>query len=136
MFPNVDQTLHLHRRPEGHRTGLDATVTFGPTGQGLAGTVLHEINRPVGHALQILTARPHAQPLIADWALEGESAARAFNAVAVSVGENSPDLHVRVSSRSGQAAVGACASGGTLNSGRRQDAGNRKWLLRHPVDAA
>ncbi|MGW6519551.1 thioesterase family protein [Streptomyces sp. NPDC054962] len=58
MFPNVDLTVHLHRRPEGRWTGLDTTVTFGPTGQGLTSTVLHDINGPVGHAQQILTVRP------------------------------------------------------------------------------
>jgi hypothetical protein len=58
MFPNVDLTLHLHRQPEGRWTGLDTTVTFGPTGQGLTSTVLHDTTGPVGHALQILTVRP------------------------------------------------------------------------------
>ncbi|MFF0157918.1 thioesterase family protein [Streptomyces sp. NPDC005263] len=58
MFPNVDLTLHLHRQPEGRWTGLDTTVTFGPTGQGLTSTVLHDVNGPVGHAQQILTVRP------------------------------------------------------------------------------
>ncbi len=58
MFPNVDLTVHLHRQPEGHWTGLDTTVTFGPTGQGLTSTVLHDVDGPVGHAQQILTVRP------------------------------------------------------------------------------
>jgi hypothetical protein len=58
MFPNVDLTVHLHRQPEGRWTGLDTTVTFGPTGQGITSTVLHDINGPVGHAQQILTVRP------------------------------------------------------------------------------
>ncbi|MER5193123.1 thioesterase family protein [Streptomyces sp. NPDC002755] len=58
MFPNVDLTLHLHRQPAGRWTGLDTTVTFGPTGQGLTSTVLHDIDGPVGHAQQILTVRP------------------------------------------------------------------------------
>lgn len=58
MFPNVDLTIHLHRRPEGHWTGLDTTVTFGPTGQGVTSTVLHDLTGPVGHAQQILTIRP------------------------------------------------------------------------------
>ncbi|MGB8938626.1 MAG: thioesterase family protein [Streptomyces sp.] len=58
MFPNVDLTVHLHRRPEGGWTGLDTTVTFGPTGQGITSTVLHDISGPVGHAEQILTVRP------------------------------------------------------------------------------
>ncbi|MFE6163601.1 thioesterase family protein [Streptomyces sp. NPDC056486] len=58
MFPNVDLTVHLHRQPEGPWTGLDTTVTFGPTGQGITSTVLHDVNGPVGHAQQILTVRP------------------------------------------------------------------------------
>ncbi|MFI0975942.1 thioesterase family protein [Streptomyces sp. NPDC021093] len=58
MFPNVDLTLHLHRQPEGRWTGLDTTVVFGPTGQGITSTVLHDLNGPVGHAQQMLTVRP------------------------------------------------------------------------------
>ncbi|PTM93683.1 thioesterase family protein [Streptomyces sp. VMFN-G11Ma] len=58
MFPNVDLTVHLHRRPRGPWTGLDTTVTFGPTGQGLTSTVLHDVHGPVGQAQQILTVRP------------------------------------------------------------------------------
>jgi acyl-Coa thioesterase superfamily protein/acyl-CoA thioesterase superfamily protein len=58
MFPNLDLTLHLHRQPEGRWTGLDTTVTFGSTGQGVTSTVLHDINGAVGHAQQILTVRP------------------------------------------------------------------------------
>ncbi|WP_435221325.1 thioesterase family protein [Streptomyces sp. Tue6028] len=60
MYPNVDLTVHLHRRPEGDWTGLDTTVTFGPTGQGVTSTVLHDVRGPVGHAQQILTVRPIA----------------------------------------------------------------------------
>ncbi|MFH8369777.1 thioesterase family protein [Streptomyces sp. NPDC018031] len=58
MFPNMDLTIHLHRRPEGRWTGLDTTVSFGPAGHGLTSTVLHDVNGPVGHAQQILTVRP------------------------------------------------------------------------------
>ncbi|MBC2900089.1 thioesterase family protein [Streptomyces cupreus] len=58
MFPNVDLTVHLHRQPRGPWTGLDATVTFGPSGQGLTSTVLHDVHGPVGQAQQILTVRP------------------------------------------------------------------------------
>ncbi|MFD7981987.1 thioesterase family protein [Kitasatospora indigofera] len=58
MFPNLDLTIHLHRQPRGPWTGLDTTVTFGPTGQGLTSSVLHDIDGPVGHAEQILTVRP------------------------------------------------------------------------------
>lgn len=58
MFPNVDLTIHLHRRPEGRWTGLDTSVTFGGTGQGVTSTVLHDVTGPVGHAQQMLTVRP------------------------------------------------------------------------------
>ena len=59
MFPNVDLTVHLHRQPvAGRWTGLDTTVTFGPTGQGVTSTVLHDADGPVGYAEQILTVRP------------------------------------------------------------------------------
>ncbi|MFJ3669062.1 thioesterase family protein [Streptomyces sp. NPDC090106] len=58
MFPNVDLTVHLHRQPHGDWTGLDTTVSFGPSGQGLTSTVLHDVDGPVGTAQQILTVRP------------------------------------------------------------------------------
>lgn len=62
MFPNLDLTIHLYRQPEGEWTGLDTTVAFGRTGQGLTSTVLHDITGPVGVAEQILTLRPQPQP--------------------------------------------------------------------------
>lgn len=58
MYPNMDLTVHLHRRPEGRWTGLDTTVSFGPAGHGLTSTVLHDADGPVGRAEQILTVRP------------------------------------------------------------------------------
>ncbi|MFJ9629984.1 thioesterase family protein [Streptomyces sp. NPDC091280] len=58
IYPNVDLTVHLHRQPVGAWTGLDTTVTFGPTGLGLTSTVLHDVDGPVGHAQQTLTVRP------------------------------------------------------------------------------
>lgn len=58
MFPNLDLTVHLHRRPEGEWTGLGTTAAFGPSAQGLTSTVLHDVVGPVGHAEQILTVRP------------------------------------------------------------------------------
>ncbi|TCJ96805.1 thioesterase family protein [Nocardia alba] len=61
MFPNLDLTLHLYRQPEGEWTGLDTSVTFGHTGQGLTSTVLHDIRGPVGVAQQVLTLRPQPQ---------------------------------------------------------------------------
>ncbi|WP_040796747.1 thioesterase family protein [Nocardia higoensis] len=63
MFPNLDLSIHLHRQPEGRWVGLDTSVVFGGTGQGLTTTVLHDLAGPVGYAQQILTVRP--QP--ADW---------------------------------------------------------------------
>jgi hypothetical protein len=63
MFPNVDLTVHLHRQPEGRWVGMDTTVTFGPTGQGVTSTVLHDLAGPVGYAQQSLTVRPlHPDP--------------------------------------------------------------------------
>ncbi|RFU87532.1 thioesterase family protein [Streptomyces triticagri] len=58
MYPNVDLTAHFHRQPTGPWTGLDTTVAFGPTGQGLTSSVLHDVDGPVGRAEQILTVRP------------------------------------------------------------------------------
>ncbi|MEU6239352.1 thioesterase family protein [Kitasatospora sp. NPDC047058] len=58
IFPNVDLTIHLHRQPRGPWTGLDTTVSFGPAGHGRTGSVLHDLDGPVGHAEQILTVRP------------------------------------------------------------------------------
>ncbi|WP_406194578.1 thioesterase family protein [Kitasatospora sp. NBC_01560] len=58
MFPNLDLTVHLHRPPTGPWTGLDITATFGPSGQGITSSVLHDLDGPVGHAEQILTVRP------------------------------------------------------------------------------
>lgn len=58
MFPNLDLTIHLYRQPRGAWTGLDTTVSFGPTGQGLTSTALHDVDGPVGRAEQILTVRP------------------------------------------------------------------------------
>ncbi|MCW2955407.1 MAG: thioesterase [Thermoleophilia bacterium] len=60
MFPNVDLAIHLHRQPRGAWVGLDTTVTFGATGQGLTSTVLHDEGGPVGRAEQTLTVRPMA----------------------------------------------------------------------------
>lgn len=57
-FPNVDLTIHLHRAPRGPWTGLDTTVSFGPTGLGITSTALHDEHGHVGFAAQSLTVRP------------------------------------------------------------------------------
>lgn len=58
LFPNVDLTIHLHRRPRGRWVGLDTTVVFGADGAGLTESVLHDEHGPVGRAAQALTIRP------------------------------------------------------------------------------
>ena len=60
MFPNLDLSIHLFRQPTGAWTGLDTTVVFGPTGQGITSSVLHDLDGAVGTAQQILTVRPLA----------------------------------------------------------------------------
>ncbi len=61
MFPNTDLTIHLHRQPNQGWVGLDTTVTFGPSGQGVTNTVLHDSAGAIGYANQILTVRPTPQ---------------------------------------------------------------------------
>lgn len=58
LFPNLDLTLHLHRQPTGDWLGLDTEVVFGPTGQGLTSSVLHDVDGAVGRVEQTLTIRP------------------------------------------------------------------------------
>lgn len=58
MFPNLDLTVHLLRQPAGGWIGMDATVAFGPTGQGITGAELHDEHGHVGRAMQTLTVRP------------------------------------------------------------------------------
>lgn len=58
MFPNLDLQVHLARQPVPGPVGLDVTVTFGPDGQGLTSTILHDVAGPIGRAAQILTVRP------------------------------------------------------------------------------
>jgi hypothetical protein len=62
MYPNVDLTMHLHRQPTGRWVGLDTTVVFGPSGQGITSSVLHDLAGPIGHAHQMLTVRPLTPP--------------------------------------------------------------------------
>ena len=57
-FPNLDLTAHLFRQPASGDLGFDTTVSFGPTGQGLTSSVLHDADGPFGTLAQILTVRP------------------------------------------------------------------------------
>jgi len=61
LFPNLDLTIHLLRQPRGGWLGLDTTVAFGPTGQGITGAALHDEVGHVGHAMQTLTVRRAAR---------------------------------------------------------------------------
>lgn len=58
LFPNVDLTIHLLRRPVGAWLGLDTTVVFGAAGHGVTSSVLHDETGQVGYANQALTIRP------------------------------------------------------------------------------
>lgn len=58
MFPNVDMTVHLFRRPSGGWTGLDTVVHWGGHGVGLTSSTLHDVDGPVGRVEQSLTVRP------------------------------------------------------------------------------
>lgn len=58
LFPNLDLTVHMHRRPGGAWLGLDTTVVFGGAGQGVTSSVLHDEAGHFGYAQQVLTVRP------------------------------------------------------------------------------
>lgn len=58
LFPNVDLTAHFFRPPRAGWLGLDTTVSFGPAGQGLTNSVIHDEDGAVGSVLQCLTVRP------------------------------------------------------------------------------
>lgn len=61
MFPNVDLTFHLFRKPVGIKVGFDTRAAFGPTGIGLTTSVIHDEDGPVGTLNQSLTVRPIAE---------------------------------------------------------------------------
>ena len=61
LYPNVDLSLHLFRRPEGQWLGLDTQVSFGPHGQGLTSSRVHDAHGPVGSLAQSLTIRARPQ---------------------------------------------------------------------------
>jgi hypothetical protein len=54
LFINADLTVHLHRQPRGEWIGMDARTLLHPGGTGLAESVLHDIDGPVGRAFQAL----------------------------------------------------------------------------------
>lgn len=58
MFINTELTVHLLREPEGEWIGLDAETAIGPTGLGIASSVLHDERGQVGRGAQELLVRP------------------------------------------------------------------------------
>jgi Thioesterase-like superfamily len=57
LFINTDLTLHLYRDPVGEWIGLDAETAVGPTGTGLASSVLHDEAGALGRGAQSLVIR-------------------------------------------------------------------------------
>jgi hypothetical protein len=58
LFINADLSIHLHREPRGEWVGLDARTILQPDGCGLAESVLHDEDGPVGRAFQTLVVAP------------------------------------------------------------------------------
>jgi hypothetical protein len=54
---NTDLTVHLHREPAGEWIGMDARTTIGPDGVGVATSVVHDSEGPVGTTAQALFVR-------------------------------------------------------------------------------
>ena len=57
MFINTELSVHLLREPQGEWIGLDAQTAIGPTGLGIAGSVLHDRHGQVGRGAQELLVR-------------------------------------------------------------------------------
>ncbi len=58
MFINTELTVHLLREPDGEWIGLDAETAIGPTGLGIASSVLHDQTGMVARGAQELLVRP------------------------------------------------------------------------------
>ena len=58
LFINADLTIHLQRPPRGEWIGLDARTLLEGGGSGLAESVLHDREGPVGRAFQTLVVEP------------------------------------------------------------------------------
>ena len=58
LFINADLHIHLHRQPRGSWIGIDARTLLHPGGTGLAESVLHDEQGPVGRAFQALVVQP------------------------------------------------------------------------------
>jgi hypothetical protein len=58
LFINADLTIHLWREPRGEWVGLDAKTVLMDGGVGMAESVLHDLDGPVGRAYQTLVVQP------------------------------------------------------------------------------
>ncbi len=58
LFINADLTIHLQRPPRGEWIGLDARTLLHTGGTGLAESVVHDVDGPVGRAFQTLVVEP------------------------------------------------------------------------------
>lgn len=58
LFINTDLTVALHRQPVGDWVAMDAETTIEPTGVGLATSILHDTDGPIGRGLQSLLVAP------------------------------------------------------------------------------
>jgi hypothetical protein len=59
MFINPDLTIYVHRLPVGEWVGLEAITETEPHGIGLAASVLHDEEGPIGRGLQSLYLDTH-----------------------------------------------------------------------------
>jgi hypothetical protein len=57
-FANTDLTVHLNREPEGEWIGLEAQMSLGADGAGIAHSVVHDVSGPVGRSAQTLLIAP------------------------------------------------------------------------------
>jgi Thioesterase-like superfamily len=58
LFINADLHVHLHRPPRGEWIGIDARTLLHRGGTGLAESVLHDLDGPVGRGFQALVVTP------------------------------------------------------------------------------
>jgi len=58
LFINADLTIHLQRQPRGEWIGLDARTLLHSGGSGVAESVLHDVDGPLGRAFQTLVVQP------------------------------------------------------------------------------
>lgn len=58
LFINADLTIHLWREPREEWIGLDAKTVLMDGGVGMAESVLHDLDGPVGRAYQTLVVQP------------------------------------------------------------------------------